>query len=235
MPEEMTGERSDVRSTILALLKKRGEATTQEIAAALQVSYEAVRQQVKQLEASGLIECHSRPNPAGTGRPLGYYSLSTAGDHLFPKQYDELTVALIDAVGDTLGRDALREVLAALADRQVADWEPRLAGMDVEARLDALRAIYRAADPFTEVVAEQQGPALVERNCPYLNVAMERPALCSLTVSVLSRLLGYRVTRVKRFQDGDGRCVFRMQRDQPMAADALPFEFEGPKGPVEKE
>ena len=67
---------------------------------------------------------------------------------------------------------------------------------------------------------------LIERNCPFLNVASRRPALCSVTVSTLSRLLGYRVVREKRFQDGDGRCVFRVQLDDPIEVDDFQFAFE---------
>jgi hypothetical protein len=42
----------------------------------------------------------------------------------------------------------------------------------------------------------------------------------------LSRLLGYTVTREKRFQNGDGRCVFRVHLDQPINSDAFRFAFE---------
>lgn len=227
MSRDLADQTADVQARILALIKQRGEATTQEIATHLQVTYEAARQQMKQLEASRLVERRPEPNPAGVGRPLRYYSLSPAGEHQFPKQYDDLAVSLIDAVGENLGRDALQQVLGALADDEVAAWERRLAGMSLEERLEALRDYYVDGDPFMTAVGDEEALALVERNCPYLNVALRRPALCSLTVSVLSRLLGYRVTRVRRFQDGDGRCVFRVHLDRPLAPDELHFEFEG--------
>jgi hypothetical protein len=57
-------------------------------------------------------------------------------------------------------------------------------------------------------------------------VATRRPALCSVTVSTLSRLLGYQVTREKRFQACDGRCVFRVHLDQPVEPDTFRFAFE---------
>lgn len=211
---------------ILALLKQRGSSTMAEIAAQMNVSYEAVRQQINQLVARKLVERRDCPNPAGIGRPLRYYSLAPAGEHQFPKNYDDLAVELIDAIGGTLDTDALRRVLGALADDQVARWEPQLAGKDLTARLDALRGVYIENDPFTSVSQDENGLALVERNCPFLNVASKRPALCSLTVVVLSRLLGYRVTRTRRFQAGDGRCVFRVHVDQPLQSDEFQFEPE---------
>lgn len=217
---------ADVQQKIMALLKQYGPSTMAEIAARQNVSYEAVRQQINQLVALRLVERREHPNPSGTGRPLSYYSLTPAGEHQFPKNYDELAVELIDAIGGTLGADALRRVLGALTDEQVARWEPQLAGKDLAARLDALRGIYIENDPFAEVSQDEGSLALVERNCPFLNVASKRPALCSLTVAVLSRLLGYRVTRTARFQAGDGRCVFRVHTDQPLLSDEFQFESE---------
>ena len=215
---------AEVQQKIMALLKQHGESTMVDIADHLDVSYEAVRQQMKQLVALQLVERKERSNPSGIGRPLRYYSLSASGDHLFPKNYDELAVGLIDAIGDALGTAALRSVLATLTDAQVAQWEPQLSGKDLAERLEALQGIYIENDPFTEVSHEDGELQLVERNCPYLNVASQRPALCSLTVSVLSRLLGHRVTRTKRFQDGDGRCVFRVHLDQPLESTQFRFE-----------
>lgn len=216
----------EVQQKILALLKQYGESTMADIADHLDVSYEAVRQQMNQLVAMQLVVRNERANPSGIGRPLRYYSLSSAGDHLFPKNYDELAVGLIDAIGGALGSGALHSVLATLADAQVAQWEPQLSGKDLAERLDALQGIYIENDPFTEVGMEDGELQLVERNCPYLNIASQRPALCSVTVSVLSRLLGRRVTRSKRFQDGDGRCVFRVHADQPLQSTDFQFETE---------
>jgi predicted ArsR family transcriptional regulator len=45
---------------------------------------------------------------------------------------------------------------------------------------------------------------------------MRRPALCSVSVSALTRLLGVRVHREEKFQNGDGRCVFRVHANEPV-------------------
>ncbi|MCG8432716.1 MAG: DNA-binding protein, partial [Gammaproteobacteria bacterium] len=52
---------------------------------------------------------------------------------------------------------------------------------------------------------------------PFLNVAMKEPRLCSLTISTMKRLLGVEVERTDRFQNGDGRCVFRIHANKPVA------------------
>lgn len=221
---------SEMRQAILGILKRDGARTIRDLAAELQVTYEAVRQQLTQLARDGWL-VRRRETPAGTegarpvGRPRSRYHLTPAGDHLFPKSYDGLSVALLDAVKGHFGEEGLLEVIGSLSDRRVREWRGDCDGLDLDGRLDRVRGIYFDDDPFISVErGEDGGRRLVERNCPFLNVAMERPVLCSLTVDVLSRMLGFRVVRDERFQAGDGRCSFRVT-DEPVEPDR-PFELE---------
>lgn len=217
---------AETKEKILTLLKERGEATTAMLAGWLDVTYEATRQQVRQLEEAGLVRAQQQANPSGTGRPLRYYSLSGAGEQLFPKRYEALTIALIEAVDKTLGEESLRQVLAAISDKQAASWAAQLKDKNLRQRLEELREIYLEDDPYTEVRDGDEGPQLVERNCPYLQTALARPALCSVTLSTLEQLLGRRVSRVKRFQDGDGCCVFQVHLEDVLDAEQRGFRFE---------
>lgn len=218
---------SDVQQQILTYIKQQGEVTTGAIASHLNVSYEAVRQQLRQLEAGQLVlKRKKRDAERGAGRPTTFYALSATGDHLFPKAYDELAVDLLDTLAAALGPEALREVLALFTENNVQQWQPSLEDKSLNERLNALKGIYLEEDAYMDVDNTDGELRLIERNCPFLNVASRRPALCSVTVSTLSRLLGYRVVREKRFQDGDGRCVFRVQLDDPIEVDDFQFAFE---------
>lgn len=220
---------SDVQEQILTFIKQRGETTNADIARNLNVSYEAVRQQLRQLEAAELVISRKKRSKNGrAGRPTRVYTLSSAGDHLFPKAYDELAVELIDTLAMALGPEALRQVLSSFTDENVRQWAPHLDDKSLLERLEALKGIYLEDDAYMEVDQDEASGELrlVERNCPFLNVAARRPALCSVTVSTLSRLLGHKITREKRFQDGDGRCVFRVHLDQPVNPNAFRFAFE---------
>ena len=55
---------------------------------------------------------------------------------------------------------------------------------------------------------------------------MQRPALCSTTVSTLTRLLGVRVVRRRKFQAGDGCCAFEVLLNEPIDPGEFRFEFE---------
>jgi predicted ArsR family transcriptional regulator len=97
----------------------------------------------------------------------------------------------------------------------VEEWEAVVGSLPFDARLKLLTGIYQDGDPFCHLEHDEDGTTqLVETNCPYLEVARRRPALCSVTVSVLRRLLGRKVVRTQRLQDGHGRCVFKIF-DQP--------------------
>src|SRR4051812_45477044 len=187
------------------------------------MSGEAVRQQLLQLQREGWVEAvRDEAHEKRSGRPAAHYRLTPAGDHLFPKNYDQLGVALLDAVSGHLGPDALSRVLAGMTDAQVKMWEPRLAGKTLHEKLQALTSLYDPQGGNTAYAHVENGGGglrLVEQNCPYLNVARERPAICSISVSLLSSLLGLEVVREERFQDGDGRCVFRVYEERPLSED----------------
>jgi len=223
VPIQPTG----TRQSILEALKREGPLAIAQLAERLAMSGEAVRQQLVQLQREGWIEAlHDRAAGRHSGRPAARYRLTQAGDHVFPKHYDALTVAGLDAVSSELGPEALDRILASLTDARARVWEQRLAGKSVRERVEALRGVYEGEDPFMEAEEVSGGFRLIEHNCPFLNVALERPALCSLTVSLLSRLLGFEVVREERFQSGDGRCSFRVLMDKPRAPDAPPFQRE---------
>jgi predicted ArsR family transcriptional regulator len=225
--ERRTTPVTDFRREILSYLKQRGEVTVQEAADRFEITHEGARRQFLQLEQEGwIVRRARRDEQRGAGRPTLGFTLTPAGDHLFPKHYDVLSLELIEAVVRTSGPEGLRALLAAISDKQATKWEPKLRDKSLEERLDLLKGLYFDGDPYMAVRKSANGEIrLIENNCPFLNVATQQPALCSLTVGTLQNLLGVRVVREEKFQNGDRRCVFRVLRDQPVPRDE-PFAFE---------
>lgn len=159
----------------------------------LEVSHEAARKQIVDLQRRGWIGTDCGPEePERTaptpGRPPVRYCLTAAGDQFFPKQYPELMVELLDLIAGERGGAGLTAVLARITDERVTQLEPHVTPLSLKRKMDRLRAIYSDEDPFAEVQRRGADYVLVERNCPYLNVALERPEICSTTVSALRRL-----------------------------------------------
>jgi predicted ArsR family transcriptional regulator len=187
-----------------------------------------VRQQLLQLQREAWIEAKvTRSMERGrTGRPATSYHLTEAGDHLFPKHYDGLNVAMRDAIAEELGPEALKRILARISDEKVGVTNAALVSLPLAARMQALKDWYLKDDPHMELEQVEDGYRLIERNCPFINTAMNRPALCSVSVNALTKVLGVRVEREEKFQNGDGRCVFRVHANEPVDAATLEFRLE---------
>jgi predicted ArsR family transcriptional regulator len=223
------------RAAIFRVLKTEGFSSIPRIAAILGVSHEAARKQVADLQRRGWIDTDCGPEEAARrvptpGRRPVRYCLTPAGDHFFPKRYPELMIGLLESIASEGDDRGVTAVLARITDERVAELEPNMASLSLKRKMDRLRSIYSEEDPFTDVQRRGADYVLVERNCPYLNVALERPEICSTTVSALRRLTGCEVVRERRFQDGDARCEFLVR-----TADASPekkqprFEMEPPR------
>ncbi|MCR2822764.1 helix-turn-helix transcriptional regulator [Lederbergia panacisoli] len=215
------------RRDILHYLKQHGSATVADLSSHLQMTGEAVRQHLLQLTQDKFIQRQSDRTPAtGAGRPSLYYSLTVDGEHLFPKHYDGLTVELIDTIIEQLGEDSLKQVLSSMTENWVQRWEYQLRALSLTERVSALKGIYMENDSFIEMEQNKEEILLIERNCPFANVAMKRPILCSVTVNALTKLLGLRVIRKETFQNGDGRCVFSILSNQSIDTKSHTFLLE---------
>lgn len=207
-------------AALLEALKRRGPLTMRELAGQLGITYEAVRQQTAELVRSGWVTStraaagQVRPGPASRE-----YRLSAAAEHLFPKHYDELSAELVRHVLERFGGAGVLEILRRMTDERVRRWAPLLKGLTLREKLKALASLYEDKDAYMQLEWKEGAPALIERNCPFLSVAQKHPAICSVSVNTLERVLGYRVVREQRFQAGHGRCVFRVLTDEPRAPD----------------
>ncbi len=216
-----------IRRAILLVLKQEGPTTMARLASETKVTKEAVRQQLVTLHREGWVQKDVlREAKARSGRPKVRYALTAAGDHVFPKAYDALAAELLETVGQHLGPEALRRLLSGFTESRVKKWKPLLEGKTLAEKLKRLKDLYLEKDPFTSLSETADGFKLVEGNCPFLNVASQQPALCSVTVSMLTQLLGVKVIREERFQSGHGRCVFHIYKKHPVNIKNPKFQFE---------
>ena len=217
----------DLRASILLTIKQQRSASITELAARFGVTFEAIRQHLLQLEDEGIVTrrvVRAAQHDASAGRPPATYALTDRGEHHFPKLYDVLASSLVALIERD---EALaNRVLGAYTDARVDELRPRVQGRMIERRVEALRDFYASGDAFMSSGSDERGLWLEERNCPYYSTAMEHPAICSTSVTALSRLVGYQVVRDERFQSGDHRCVFRVDLERPVSESARGYERE---------
>jgi predicted ArsR family transcriptional regulator len=84
------------RRAVLYAVRRRGQATVEDVATQLDMTVSGARQHLAALVDDGLAEAVELPRPPGTrGRPQLAYSATQAADALFPKAYGELTNELL--------------------------------------------------------------------------------------------------------------------------------------------
>src|SRR5687767_12625918 len=84
------------RAEVLVALKKRQPLTARELAEQFGLTPNALRRHLKSLEEEELVQY--RPVVRGVGAPVFAYSLSEAGEALFPRAYEPALAEALEAV-----------------------------------------------------------------------------------------------------------------------------------------
>ncbi len=195
------------RNTILAFLKTRGHATLGEIAAHLEVSKQGALRHLESLQAAGLATV--APAPAhGPGRPENVYKLAPAADEHFPDGHRELTTELVDF----MTQRQLQDFFARRAARLEAEYAPRLAGLDFEARVRELARLATEHGHMAEVVEVGEGGLAIRHcNCPIQDVASRTGLPCVNEQQMYERLLGAEVARTTWMAESADDCTYVMK------------------------
>jgi DeoR family suf operon transcriptional repressor len=205
------------RRELLVNLRKRGEARAEELAEMLGVTVGAVRQHLQGLAAADLVE-HREERP-GPGRPRHVYRLAPAAEALFPRAYGELTVELLDYIGD---EDP--ELIARAFERRrrarVARTLERLDGLSFDERVAEVARVldedgYLAdAEPLPADGPDRPaGWRIREHNCAILAVAQRYGHACGAEIAFLREVLpDAEVTRVSHILTGAHACAYEVRR-----------------------
>jgi DeoR family suf operon transcriptional repressor len=200
------------RRALLVALRKRGEARAEELAEQLEVTVSAVRQHLQGLAAADLV-AHREERP-GPGRPRHVYRLAPAAEALFPRAYGELTVELLDYIGD----EDPQLVARAFERRRRARVErtrKRLAGLDFDARVAEVARVLDEDGYLAEAerLPDDDGWRIVEHNCAILAVAQRYGHACGAEIAFLREALpDADVTRVSHILTGAHACAYEVRR-----------------------
>ena len=208
-------EISDAKRRLLDRLKRVEAATAPELATSFGLTDTAVRQHLEALEVTGLVE-RAASSPVGRGRPPVSWRLAPLAETAFPDRHGELTVGLLEALRETLGEEALDQVIEARAATQLDVYR---AAMPANASKVAVRvrslAERRTAEGYLAEAIEHDDDGsilLVEHHCPIADAARECAGLCRTELALFRQLLGddVEVERTSHLLAGDQRCVYRI-------------------------
>jgi predicted ArsR family transcriptional regulator len=202
------------RRRIVKLLKTEGPVDSRRLARRLGVTPMAVRLHLYALQREKLVTAEERPAPVG--RPAKYWRLTREADRLFPDAYAELSVALIDAVGDTFGPAGVERLLESRLTRQQAEYSARIAcSAPLKEKLQQLARVRSEEGYMAEVQPDGKLAFLfIENHCPICAAATACQGFCATELDLFRAVLGPDVSieRVEHIVAGDRRCAYRITR-----------------------
>jgi predicted ArsR family transcriptional regulator len=190
------------RGRIVALLR-RASRTVDELAAALDLTDNAVRAHIATLERDGLVE--QRGIRRGTSKPAFAYDLTVEAEQLFPKAYGPVLAHLLTLLTEQRGPEAVDDLLRTVG-RRIAS-EQAVAGSAIQSRLDAAAHLLTDLGGLAEY--EVAGAQVVIRgySCPLAAIAPDHPAICRLAESLVSEIVGVPMHE-ECAREGRPRCAF---------------------------
>lgn len=202
-----------LRGEILLELKRAQPLTAKGMAEKLGVSANAVRHHLKDLEADALVSYGREQR--GIGAPTFAFRLTSRGEALFPKRYEQTLTELLDRVAVKQGR----EVAVAMFDDHYSDLtrtlQAELAGVAPERRLEAVARVMNDAGYMAEVDERNGAFRLAEHNCAIRSVAERFPEVCAAEAKFLQAVLAATVERTAHIVGGCNACEYAITFDAP--------------------
>lgn len=207
---------TSTKQNILQGILRHGQAAAKQLAQDLELSTQAVRRHLHELEADGLIEYHSVQQ--GMGRPQHLYQLSSAGrDRLSPQKYSEFAVNFLDTLTETVGKEQVSRVLEKQWQRKAAEYRDRLGTGNLKQRIAKLVQLRQEEGYMAELhqtsPKQAQQFILVEHNCAISDVAESYPSICGHELEMFAAVLpDCVVQRTQWINNGEHRCGYSIEK-----------------------
>ncbi|WP_047150499.1 helix-turn-helix transcriptional regulator [Aneurinibacillus tyrosinisolvens] len=206
---------SSTRNQILHLLKVKGPMTVGDMAGELGITEMAVRRHLNTLERDNLIQ--TRLLRQAMGRPTNVYSLSDEADHMFPKNYHDLTLEFLGDIQKLQGAEMVEALFNLRAQRQEDTYKTIVPEhTDFEKKLEMLAKMQNEKGYMVEVKKDESTGKyfFVESNCPISNVAKEYVHACNCEKTLFEKVLDANVEQEECMATGGDNCVYVIDKKQ---------------------
>ncbi|HEV3156895.1 MAG TPA: helix-turn-helix domain-containing protein [Candidatus Baltobacteraceae bacterium] len=199
------------RGKIVEALRRRHTASALELAAEFGLSANAVRQHLVVLERDAFVA--ERPVKRGRTKPTFEYSLTKAGEALFPQHYDRMLGAVLRQVRSSFGDDAVRSIFEGIGQRQGSLLRRKTEHASDREKVEAVVEGLRESGVDVDLIEVNGALELREHNCPYANTVAEHPEVCSAIHSMMDEILpGVEVAQVESLATGGATCRFDIRK-----------------------
>lgn len=213
-----TTQNQSTKEDILDYLLKQGQTTAQSLAERFEISPQAVRRHLKDLEEEGLIQ-HQTVH-AAMGRPQHTYELSQKGRDRLPDRYDTFALSLLDTLAETVGKDQMKDILRMQWQRKALEYRQKVGAGSLQERVARLVALRQAEGYMaewhpleTEEAAVAQRYVITEYNCAIAQIAETFPSVCGHELEMFALALeNSAVERTHWLVNGEHRCGYLVQQ-----------------------
>lgn len=209
-------QQPSTKQDILNHLMRQGQATAQALADFLEISPQAIRRHLKDLEEEGLIQHEA--TQTGMGRPNYVYKLSQTGRNQFPDRYDEFAVSLLTTLAATVDQKQFSDILRKQWEHKALEYRDRVGQGSLQERVANLVAIRKAEGYMAEwhrLDSDSAGDRYIisEYNCAISQIAESFPSICGHELEMFELALeGCRVERTHWMVDGgEHQCGYLIQ------------------------
>lgn len=190
-------------------LLKKPRATINDLAESVGINPISVRHHLNNLQMEGLVE--AREERHGVGRPRLVYVLTDEGMERFPTRYLRLTTRLIAQMKESMPGPVVAGLFNQLAEDLATQYTRDIKGLSMEERLDFVKDML-AQEGFTVEWEKKDGKYQIhEISCPYYQIGMEHPEVCTVDQTLISKMLALPVNRVQCILSGSAHCTYVVQ------------------------
>jgi predicted ArsR family transcriptional regulator len=198
------------RGQIVSALR-RGERTVEELAAALELSDNAVRNHLATLERDQVIRQAGVRRGGGAGKPAVLYELHPDAEPLLSRAYSPVLTAVVESLVANCSSDQTDEVLHDVG-RRLAQQVGGPATGTLEDRVRTAAAVLVALGGDAELSREDGTLRIRASGCPLSATISKRPELCRAVETLITEVTGAKAETC--CQHGDRpRCCFSIANE----------------------
>ena len=201
-----------VRKRILDILKRRKQATVEELALQLEMAPVSVRYHLDILQGDNLIEVGKVEREGSVGRPKQVYRLTGEAADYFPDNFAGLTSGLLRQMKGLLPTEQVQSAFCCLAQEMSRELIGGLvANESISQRMGRVVDFLNERGYFArwEEEASGQSALLHTSNCPYAGVAEHHRELCAMDLELMQNLTGKSCERLFSLAEEGNACTYR--------------------------
>ncbi len=189
--------------------------TINEIAAAVELSTNAVRKYLYELENEKFIV--SKTQKRDIGRPVVLYSMHSNALSLFPKAYVEFTVSLISELKKQLGESQTKKILSEVGktlgkEIKITENIEENDQNSIKQRIVTLVKILEDHGKFPTVLEDEEYYYIRNSNCLLFSVVKEHSIVCEVDHNIVRTLLNTTPEKQQCLKNGDHFCQYRIKK-----------------------